>query len=829
MADAAKLRLREAKIKIGTKVYVNRTFFYEDGNPDEKFYGQIMKVLPDDSLRVKWDIDNTHSIVSPKDLYIVEEADIDFITLEKNIDYEYNSQDQGTDLTLEVCSGGNSYNEGDKKDLQNNKTDEIDCSPAVGLDENSNNEKDKMDLEKENERVLRKRKNMNYDDHLDNSIDKSYSEDSLKDDIDEGITSNSPSSNKISTKIKINVKTPLRKKRREQNKNTINTTKAAPSGLTVNEALNTLASDRQWVAADLFIAPPDDANCSDEDSADEADPQLHNLSKQQLLAQCQLRLRQNDTDEVVELDGDNNIADGSESSNLNNVSSSQNNWKSSNGANEKQSGLREKVQNFKAPKNVHIETLDNENHNWTHLRTFELFFDSELVEHIVQMTNQYAIEKGTVGWIPLTISELRCFLGILMLSGYVELPSYRMYWEEAPDVQHSLFKNAMPRNRFSLILQNLHFCENNNIDPVDKCGKVRPLLDMMRQRCHKYAILTEAVNVDESMIPYYGKFGQKLKQRMPLKPIRSGYKVWCLNLEGGYLYDFEVYQGKGSKNEFSAEFGLGPSVVLGLIKSLPSGNFSVYIDNFFNSLPLLKHLRAKEIGCTGTIRADRWQDCPLPPKNRFSKNPKGSYQGYWDNSTGIELVLWNDNGAVTMGSNFESIEPVGVAKRWSKDAKDYVNVPRPALIASYNKSMGGTDQMDQAISTYRPSIRNRKWYWPLFSYCVSVGLYNSWLLYRKLERDCSFLDHVRSVATSYLKAHTHDKRVLTSTESVFFNSRVSKRVDTSIRYDGKNHFLGSDQKKSRCALCGKTTIKKCTKCNVKLHDYCFSAFHGLTQ
>ena len=67
---------------------------------------------------------------------------------------------------------------------------------------------------------------------------------------------------------------------------------------------------------------------------------------------------------------------------------------------------------------------------------------------------------------------------------------------------------------------------------------------------------------------------------------------------------------------------------------------------------------------------------------------------------GIELVLWNNNGAVTMASNFESIEPVGVARCWSKDAKDYVNVSRPTLIASFNKYMGGTDQMDQAISVY---------------------------------------------------------------------------------------------------------------------------------
>ena len=95
-----------------------------------------------------------------------------------------------------------------------------------------------------------------------------------------------------------------------------------------------------------------------------------------------------------------------------------------------------------------------------------------------------------------------------------------------------------------------------------------------------------------------------------------------------------------------------------------------------------------------------WQDCPLPSKNGFTKKPKGSSAGYFNCSTWIELVLWNDNGAVTMGSNLESTKPVGFAICWSKDAKDYVNVPRLALIASYNKYMGGTNQMDQAILTY---------------------------------------------------------------------------------------------------------------------------------
>ena len=124
------------------------------------------------------------------------------------------------------------------------------------------------------------------------------------------------------------------------------------------------------------------------------------------------------------------------------------------------------------------------------------------------MTNQYALEKGAVAWTLVDKETIRSFIAVLILSGYVQLPSYRMFWEEAPDVQHQIVKNAMPRNRLVAILQNLHCCDNTTIDPTDKCGKVRPLLDMVRDNLRKHAKLTKCLNIDESMIPYYGKFGQ---------------------------------------------------------------------------------------------------------------------------------------------------------------------------------------------------------------------------------------------------------------------------------------------------------------------------------
>ena len=44
------------------------------------------------------------------------------------------------------------------------------------------------------------------------------------------------------------------------------------------------------------------------------------------------------------------------------------------------------------------------------------------------------------------------------------------------------------------------------------------------------------------MIEYLGRHG--CKQCIRGKPIRFGYKVWCLNTSDGYLVSFDLYQGR---------------------------------------------------------------------------------------------------------------------------------------------------------------------------------------------------------------------------------------------------------------------------------------------
>ena len=56
---------------------------------------------------------------------------------------------------------------------------------------------------------------------------------------------------------------------------------------------------------------------------------------------------------------------------------------------------------------------------------------------------------------------------------------------------------------------------------------------------------------------------------------------------------------------------------------------------------------------------------------------------------------------------------------------------------------------------------------------------------------------------SYLQAYRHAKKIIPSAKTVFHNSRNFKTSCGFIRFDGLNHFIGSYEKKSRCALCGK--------------------------
>jgi len=71
--------------------------------------------------------------------------------------------------------------------------------------------------------------------------------------------------------------------------------------------------------------------------------------------------------------------------------------------------------------------------------------------------------------------------------------------------------------------------------------------------------------------------------------------------------------------------GLGGSFVVNLLATVPHHqHLSLYIDNYFTSLYLMELLRSRGFNTTGTIRANRLQNCPLLDADKMKKKPEES-------------------------------------------------------------------------------------------------------------------------------------------------------------------------------------------------------------
>ncbi|XP_050065148.1 piggyBac transposable element-derived protein 3-like [Aphis gossypii] len=169
------------------------------------------------------------------------------------------------------------------------------------------------------------------------------------------------------------------------------------------------------------------------------------------------------------------------------------------------------------------------------IEIFDKFIDTEIIEHLVVETRWYALFLNCPD--PnITAEEIRCFIAILYI--FADL---------------SIF----------------HLANNIGINQNDKAWKIRPVMEMLKKKCIDNFIPEQHLAYDESMVKYFGR--HSCKQFIRGKPIRFGYKVWCLNTKDGYLVNFVLYQGKSPKSNTVYEqlFGKAASPLLVLIDEIP--------------------------------------------------------------------------------------------------------------------------------------------------------------------------------------------------------------------------------------------------------------------
>ncbi|XP_049772938.1 piggyBac transposable element-derived protein 4-like [Schistocerca cancellata] len=262
-------------------------------------------------------------------------------------------------------------------------------------------------------------------------------------------------------------------------------------------------------------------------------------------------------------------------------------------------------------------------------------------------TNLYAKQKNSAQWRELTVQELKAFLGMIILMGIHQLPEAASYWSSDPYLNVNAVSNVMTLARYKKIIENGH-CNDNSFQPAtnypgyDKLYKIRPLISALNKSCLKVYHPSTSLAVDESMVAFKGS--TRLKQYVPMKPVKRGYKIWCLaDANTGFISNFDVYTGKSatSRGEFK-DCQMCERVVLELCKT------------FFNS----NKLRKWGFYSCGTVRGNRKG---LPPflASKLPSLNRGEFTSAV--KSGVAAVKWQDSKAVCLLSTAHN--PKDVTKR----------------------------------------------------------------------------------------------------------------------------------------------------------------------
>lgn len=481
--------------------------------------------------------------------------------------------------------------------------------------------------------------------------------------------------------------------------------------------------------------------------------------------------------------------------------------------------------------NTNLREIPSSNATGKEIDSFEKIFDEDIVTHIVHQTNLYAEQNQSNNWTVTTHREVKAFVGCLILMAIHRLPSIDHYWSSDPALRVDTIANVMTAKRFKKILENVHLNDNESqvprSDPAhDKLFKLRPLIEMIQKNIanEEFYRPSSFLTVDESMVKFKGR--SSLKQYQPLKPIKRGFKVWCLaDSMTGYVTSFNVYTGKSNSDS-----PLGETVVLNLTKDVREESL-VTFDNFFTSVDLLEKLLARKVFSCGTVKGTRKN---LPDfMNKDPSTEKNMKRGEFQFATKghVAATKWMDKKAVGMLSTLHSPRETSTVQR-KQASGEKATVHCPHVVSDYNKLMGGVDRFDQMKQCYGIGRRSAKW-WPRMMYfLIDLSIVNSFIAYKVSKGEQCQQDQFSfrlNLAKQLIQGFSSRKRL---GKPINFHNKT-KTVPDDVRFSNVGiHFPRESPTFRRCKLCSTKANEKrtrilCSHCDVPLCTVpCFEKFHN---
>ena len=318
--------------------------------------------------------------------------------------------------------------------------------------------------------------------------------------------------------------------------------------------------------------------------------------------------------------------------------------------------------------------------------------------------------------------EMYLFLGIIIAMGVHVLPSVADYWSTDSLLGVPGISAGMPMDLFKALLSCLHLNGNSKTVPCNQPGhdrlhKIQPMIDHLRQSWRTFYYPSREQSIDKALVGFKGR--NAMKQYMPMKPTKCGFKVWCRCSLNGITNDCQVYEGSTKK---SREANLSTAVALGLAKYIYDKAHHLYLDNYFSSVDLAEELLRHKTYCCGTARSNR-RKYPATLKKVTLK--RGQHKSQLVGS--VECFVWKDKNISDFIQTICLPGETGTVMRKNKNGTRTA-VSCPLAVKLYNEQMGGVDLADSRWQVYTCSRKAKKWWHRLFYFFLDVGIINAHIM-----------------------------------------------------------------------------------------------------
>jgi len=342
------------------------------------------------------------------------------------------------------------------------------------------------------------------------------------------------------------------------------------------------------------------------------------------------------------------------------------------------------------------------------------FLPPALMEEFAAHTNAAAPHN----WRPTTAAELYAFLGVHLFMGIDRLPRTEMYWSET--FGHSLITSLFSRDRFKQLLRFFRVVAlDEDAAARNPLPHVRSLAEKLNASFAANFTPSQHLTLDEAMVAYKGR--SPIKQYIPSKPHKWGYKIWCLCSED-YLLHFEVYAGK--ENDPS-DAGATVDTVLRMTAAYQQQQLVLYTDRWFTSPALLHALAQRGIRLCGSVRSNR-KGMPAVPLADIRALNRGEWIQRQRGDTTV--AVWRDQKSMWVLYNHCSPTETASLDRWN-DSGRKVSVGCPRAIRDYFYHARSVDVLSQLHYAYLVGRKARR-VWPRLAWwLLDACIFNAFQLW----------------------------------------------------------------------------------------------------